>query len=123
MHGLSPQQIAETISSFLVPYYLALAAMNGIAAFLMWQRFEPKTYFQAHLPGFSFRFTNALLWIIVAFGYVVLASMSAGASMSMMPKMPEAFRAFVNESTGPVVYSVGTTAVLVVLFIFRQWFV
>jgi hypothetical protein len=123
MHGLSPQQIAETISSFLVPYYLALAAMNGIAAFLMWQRWEPKAYFQASMPGFTFKFTNALLWTIVAIGYMVLASMSAGASMSMMPKMPEAFRVFVNESTGPVVYSVGTTIVLVILFIFRAWFV
>src|SRR6476620_6409404 len=123
MHGLSPQQIAETISSFLVPYYLALAAMNGIAAFFMWQRWEPRTYFQVPTSRFTFKFTNALIWTIVALGYVVLASMSAGASMSMMPKMPEAFRSFVNESTGPVIYSVGTTIVLVVLFIFRAWFV
>src|SRR6478752_2401338 len=74
MHGLSPQQIAAMVSSFLVPYYVALAAM------------------------------------------------SAGASMSMIPKMPLAFREFVNANTGPVVYSVGTTAVLIVLFIFRSWF-
>src|SRR5882672_8645088 len=99
MHGLSPQQIAEMVSSFLVPYYLALAAMNGIAAFLMWQRFGPKTYFKT--PIFSI--TNALIWMIVALGYVVLASMTAGASESMMPRMPEAFRNFVNEHTGPVV--------------------
>ena len=77
MHGLSPQQIAETISSFLVPYYWALAAMNGIAAFLMWQRFEPVTYVQVRFPGFTFRFTNALLWTIVALVYVVLALMWA----------------------------------------------
>src|SRR5689334_1796849 len=117
MHGLSPQQIAETISSFLVPYYLALAAMNGIAAFLMWQKWEPRTYFQVPMPGFTFKFNNALLWTIVALAYVVLASMSAGASMGMMPKMPVAFREFVNESTGPVIYSVGTTILLVILFI------
>ena len=60
MHGLSPQQFAETVSSFLVPFYLALAAMNGIAAFLMWQKFEPMTYFRVRLPGFTFRITNAL---------------------------------------------------------------
>jgi hypothetical protein len=123
MHGLSPQQIAETISSFLVPYYLALAAMNGIAAFFMWQRWEPRTYLQVPTSRFTFKLTNALIWTIVALAYVVLASMSAGASMSMMPKMPEAFRSFVNESTGPVIYSVGTTIVLVVLFVFRAWFV
>jgi hypothetical protein len=37
--------------------------------------------------------------------------------------MPEAFRTFVNEHTGPVIYSVGTTLVLVVLYLFRTWFV
>ncbi len=123
MHGLSPQQIAEMVSSFLVPYYLALAAMNGIAAYLMWQKFEPKTYFRLRLPGFDFSFTNALLWTIVALAYVVLASMAAGANLSMMPRMPLAFREFVNAHTGPVIYSVGTTTVLVILFLFRSWFV
>src|SRR3954463_16785948 len=96
MHGLSPQQIAEMVSSFLVPYYLALATMNGIAALLMWQKYGPRTFFEWRLPSFTFRFTDALLWTLVALGYVVLASMAAGASMSMIPKMPMAFREFVN---------------------------
>ncbi len=107
-------------ASFLTPYYLVLAAMNGIAALLMWQRFKPKAYFQVPLGAFTFRFTNALLWTIVAIGYVVLAAMCGA---SMMPKMPMAFREFVNEHTGPVVYSVGTTTVLLILFLFRSWFV
>jgi Cytochrome b(C-terminal)/b6/petD len=123
MEGLSPQQMAAMVSSFLTPFYLVLAAMNGIAALLMWKRFKPKTYFELPLGAFTFRFTNALLWTIVAIGYVVLASMSAGASMSMMPRMPMAFREFVNEHTGPVVYSVGTSTMLLVLFLFRSWFV
>ena len=123
MHGLSPQQIAEMVSSFLVPYYVALAAMNGIAAVLMWQKFGSKTLLSVPLPGFTFRLTNSLLWTIVAIGYMVLASMSVGAPLSMIPKMPLAFREYVNANTGPVIYSLGTTAVLVVLFIFRSWFV
>src|SRR6476619_6058175 len=123
MHGLSPQQIAEMVSSFLVPYYVALAAMNGIAALLMWQKFGSKTLFEMRLPGFTFRLTDALVWTIVALGYMVLASMSAGASMSMIPKMPLAFREYVNAHTGPVIYSVGTTTVLLILFFFRSWFV
>src|SRR6187200_3231361 len=123
MHGLSPQQIAEMVSSFLVPYYVALAAMNGIAALLMWQKFGAKPLFQMRFPGFTFRLTDALLWTLVALGYMVLASMSAGASMSMIPKMPLAFREYVNANTGPVIYSVGTTVVLFVLYWFRAWFV
>jgi hypothetical protein len=123
MHGVSPQQFAESVSAFLVPYYLALAAMNGIAAYYMWQKAEPVTFFRARLPGLVVPFTNALLWTIVAIGYVILASLAAGANLSSMPQFPQAFRDFVNESTGPVIYSVGTTLVLVVLFLLRSWFV
>lgn len=123
MHGLSPQQIAETVSSFLVPYYWALAAMNGMAALLMWQKFKPQVYFERQIGAINFRFTNALLWTLVALGYVVLASMSAGANMSMMPKMPLAFREFVNSHTGPVIYTCGTTILLFILFACRSWFV
>jgi hypothetical protein len=122
MH-VSPQQFAEMVSSFLVPYYLALAVMNGIAAYYMWQHREPRTYFRARLPGLTFSFTDALLWTIVAIAFVVLASLSAGAHLSSMPQVPHAFREFVNARTGPVVYSVGTTIVLFILYIFRAWFV
>jgi Cytochrome b(C-terminal)/b6/petD len=118
MHGLS-QQFAETVSSFLVPYYLMLALMNAVAAYYLWQKTELVTYFRIG-PA---RFTNALLWCIVSIFYVLLASMAAGANISSMPRMPEAFRTFVNEHTGPVIYSVGTTAVLAILYFLRAWFV
>jgi len=121
MHGFSPQQFAESVSSFLVPFYVALAAMNGIAAYLMWQKFKPVTYF--HVPFTKIPITNALVWTIVSLGYMVLASMAAGANLAMIPKMPQAFRDAVNESTGPVIYTLGTTALLVILFAFRSWFV
>ena len=51
-----------------MPYYLVLAAMNGIAAYYMWQKAEPVTFFRARLPGVVVSFTNALLWTIVAIG-------------------------------------------------------
>jgi hypothetical protein len=123
MHGISPQQFAESASAFLVPFYWALAAMNGIAALLMWQKFGPVTYFRLRLPGVSINVTNALVWSLVAFGFVVLAAMSSGGNYGMMPKMPQSFRDVVNEHTGPVIYTVGTTTVLIILFLFRSWFV
>lgn len=123
MHGISPQQFAESVSAFLVPFYLALAAMNGIAAFYMWQKAEPATLFRVRLPGRSFSFTNALLWTIVAVAFVLLASLCAGANLSTMPQMSHGFRELVNQGTGPVIYTVGTTVLLVVLYVFRCWFV
>src|SRR4029078_2770939 len=121
MHGISPQQFAESVSSFLVPFYIALAAMNGIAALLMWRKFGPVTYFRT--PGIRFPVTNALVWTIVALAFAVLSAMAAGRNLAMMPKMPESFREFVNSQTGPVIYTLGTTTLLIILFLFRSWFV
>jgi hypothetical protein len=123
MHGISPQQFAETVSAFLVPFYFLLAAMNGIAAYYMWQKAEPVTYFRARLPGFTISFTNALLWTIVAVAYVFLASMCAGANLSFMPQMPMWSRELIDLGARPEIYSLGTTAVLIVLYVFRAWFV
>jgi hypothetical protein len=122
MHGISPQ-FAESVSAFLVPFYVALAAMNGVAAYLMWQKFKPVTYFRIPLGGFTVSVTSALVWTIVALGYMVLASLAAGGNLAMMPKMPLVFRQMVNANTGPVIYTVGTTALLVILYVFRAWFV
>jgi hypothetical protein len=123
MHGISPQQFAESVAAFLVPFYIALAVMNGVAALYLWQKTEPVTYFGMHFGGTRASFTNALLWALVACVYVILAAFCAGANLEFMPRMPEFFKQLVNSSTGPVVYSVGTTVVLLVLFLGRNWFV
>src|SRR5215475_3359274 len=123
MHGLSPQQFAETVSAFLVPFYLALATMNGIAAYYLWQKMEPVTYFKVKLGSVQVSVTNALIWAIVACVFVILAAMCAGANLELMPRMPLAFRTTVNELTGPVIYTLGTMVLLVVLFLFRSFFV
>jgi hypothetical protein len=123
MHGISPQQFAETVSAFLVPFYIALALMNGVAALYLWKKTAPVSYFSVNLGSVRPAFTNALLWALVACVYVILAAFCAGANLDFMPRMPIAFRELVNQSTGPVIYSLGTTATLVVLYVFRSWFV
>ncbi len=95
--------------------------MNGVFAYYLWQKTENRPLFR--LPGFRLGFTPALLWTIVSVLFVLLASLAAPGNLESMPKMPVAFREFVNASTGPVIYSVGTTIALVVLYVFRAWFV
>lgn len=142
MHGLSPQQFAETVASFLVPYYLVLAAMNGIAAYYMWQHRGPRTFFQRRVFGFTFSITDALVWTVVAIGYVFLASLAAGSNLSSMPQIPMSWREFINNpSTAtqdfllrtfgvkvplpplPALYTLGTVTALAILYWFRAWFV
>ncbi|HEY4235326.1 MAG TPA: hypothetical protein VGM76_17980 [Lacipirellulaceae bacterium] len=123
MHGISPQQFAETVSAFLVPFYIALAVMNGIAAYYLWQKTQPVTYFRLNLGSMQPAVTNAFVWAFVACLFVILAAMCAGANLQLMPRMPMAFRTTVNEHTGPVIYTLGTTTLLVVLFMFRSFFV
>jgi hypothetical protein len=123
MHGVSPQQFAESVASFLVPYYLALASMNGIFAYYLWQKSENRPFFSIPMGAVAFRFTPALLWTIVSIVFVLLASLAAGKNLDSMPQVPMWFRDLVNAGSKATIYSLGTTAVLVVLYLFRGFFV
>jgi hypothetical protein len=123
MHGISPQQFAESVSAFLVPFYIGLAVMNGVAALYLWQRTEPVTYFGFHIGGNRATFTNSLLWALLACVYVILAAFAASASLALIPQMPVAFKNLINQSTGPVVYSVGSTLLLIALYVTRAFWV
>ena len=124
MHGLSEIQFQDLVSSFLGPYYIALALMNGLAALYLWRSNQTKEWFGYSLSGSGKRasFTNVFMWLLVALGFAVLAAI-AGSGNTAMVSLPAWFREAVNQSTGPVVYSVGTTIVLVILFLFRKLFV
>jgi len=108
MHFLSPQIFSDTAASFLGPYYIILAVINGVAAFYLWR---------------IGRGREALFWLIVSSFFVVLAPLAGSANAAWMPSVPESVQAFVNRHTGPVVYSVGTTLLLVIFFLGRRFFV
>lgn len=123
MHGLSEAQFQNMVASFLGPYYIALAIMNGLAALYLWRSNQVKTWASFPLPGGkALAITNALIWLVVALVFAVLAGIAGSGSTSLV-SLPESFRDVINQSTGPVIYSVGTTVVLVILFIFRAFFV
>ena len=118
-HGLTDPQFYEKVSSFLGPFYIALAIMNGLAALYLWRSGNMKTWFKL---GKSIEVSNAIVWLAVAMGFAILGAV-AGGGMASSLSLPESFREAVNKSTGPVIYSVGTTITLVLLFIFRSFFV
>jgi hypothetical protein len=97
------------VAGFLGGYYTVLAIMNGVAALLMWRR-QSRTGWAA-------------VWSAYAGGMMILASLALSGSASMVPVLPQAIRDLVNDLSGPVLYTLGTTAVLVLLFVFRKFFV
>lgn len=99
----------DKISGFLGAFYLTLAVMNGVAALYWWR--------QKNDPA------RALLWAIVGMFFVIMAPLAMSGHPEWMPGIPEAIRNGVNDMTGPVVYTVGTTVVLLVMYWFRRFFV
>jgi len=124
-HGLTDAQFFEKVSSFLGPYYIALAILNGLAALYLWRSGQLTTWFKLPIPfaGKSVPFTNALGWLLLGSLFVGLAAPATSGNGAFMPSMPESVREFVDQSTGPVVYSLSTTVALAVLFVFRRFFV
>ena len=110
MHFLNEQQFFNAVAQFLGPYYIMLALMNAVAALYLWRR------------GRS-QITNVLVLLGLFFVYFILAALAGSANPAWMPSVPMSFRQLINEHTGPVIYSVGTTTMLVVLFVFRRFFV
>jgi hypothetical protein len=105
MHG-SAADYVRTVSGFLGGYYLAIATMNAVYAYILWQ--------------WKNRSGSAVFWAVVS---VVLTGVSAVTWGGDPPGLPHSVKETVNWLTGPVVYSVGTTVVLLVLFWFRKFFV
>ncbi|HZZ30021.1 MAG TPA: hypothetical protein VFE46_18640 [Pirellulales bacterium] len=99
----------DRISGFLGGYYLVLAMMNGVMALLLWKR--------------KGAIGAALFWVAVAVAFVILSPLAASANEAMMPQFPQFVRDTVDKLTSPTVYSLGTSGLLIVFFIFRKFFV
>ncbi len=102
-------EFLEDISGFLGSYYLTLGIMNALAALYLWKQ--------------RGKGALALLWLVVGMVYVILSPLAMSGSAAAVPQLPEGLRNFIDANTGPVIYSVGTTAILVILYLFRAFFV
>jgi hypothetical protein len=108
-HGYDPKHWQD-VATFLGIYYVALSATNGGAALYLWK--------------YLARTRDALVWLAVAFVFAIAAAFAFGGSPF---ELPEGFIHTANQwltgNPGAIVYTVGTTAALVVLFVFRKFFV
>ena len=99
----------KDVAGFLGGYYTCIAIMNGVAALIFWRR--------KNQPGW------AVTWAVVASVMMVLASLALSGSATLVPSLPLSVRMLVNKLSGPVLYTLGTTALFTVLFVFRKFFV
>ena len=104
MHG-NEQEFLASVSPGLGLYYLVLAVTNGVAALYLWISLGKNR--------------NALVWLIVGMFFTLLSAISYGGAA---PAMPDAVKRFIDANTGPVIYSAGTLALLLVVFLARRFF-
>jgi len=125
-------EFLDRISGFLGGYYVVLAVMNAVMALFLWQK-----------KGDTRR---ALVWVAVAALFVILSPLAASGHPTMMPGLPQwmidsvnwtlgrvqpswaadwpkSILGIINWGGGATFYSVGTTLLLVILFVFRRFFV
>jgi hypothetical protein len=99
----------KDVAGFLGGYYTLIAVMNGVAALILWRR--------KNQPGW------AITWAVVAGLMMILAGLALSGSATLVPSLPLSVRKLVNSLSGPVFYTLGTTALFTVLFVFRKFFV
>src|SRR5919106_834110 len=102
MHGAS-EHFIEGIAPFLCGYYLVLSLMNAVAALYLWLRLDKSR--------------DAIIWLAASMVFVLLAALAGGGQPPEMPRViKDALNAALTGNRGAVVYSVGTTAALIVAF-------
>jgi hypothetical protein len=99
----------KDVAGFLGGYYAFIAAMNGVAALILWRKKGETGW--------------AIVWTVFAGLMMVLASLALSGSAQWVPALPAAARATVNSLSGPVLYTLGTFALLTALYVFRKFFV
>ncbi len=123
MHGHEPYDVfLHKIAGFLGSYYLLLALMNGVMAFLLWQRPNQRTLVK--LPG-GLGVTDAFVWLLVALAFLLIAPLAYSGDPNIVGfiTVPAAARAWINWAMSPTVYIVGTFVLLLFLFLLRRIFV
>lgn len=123
MHAhVDPAEFVASIRHFLGGYYLFIAILNGLAALYLWRSGQQKTWFKVG----GFEVTNVLVWLLVAVLFTVIApiALSGDPSSVKLISLPEGIRQFIDQKLlNPVSYTVGSGVILLVIFLFRDFFV
>lgn len=108
-------------AGFLVGYYLALAALNGLAAMHVWRRGSATVVCRWG----RWRVTTVPLWLLAAGLFAWMAATARGGDAASLARisLPAGCQEFLNVALQPSWYLLGTGAALGLLFVARRFFV
>ena len=118
MHGPTPL-FYESISGFLGTYYLFIAAMNGLVAYLEWMSGRATTLFSVG----PLKITTAIVWLLFALFVLMLSPIAYSGDPLLMGwiSIPMAVRKFINVLMNPTTYTVGAILILGLLYVTRRY--
>ncbi len=111
------------ISGFLGSYFLLVALMNGVAAFLMWNSGKDRRFWT--MPILNIPFSGAGIWLGLSFLCLLMAAVGFSGNPWWMGwvTLPQFIRGAVDYAMGPTVYSVGSFVLFLAAFFLRRYLV
>lgn len=122
MHDhLDITEFYQDMAGFLVGYYLALAALNALAAMHVWRRGSATVVCRWG----RWRVTTVPLWLLAAGLFAWMAATARGGDAASLARisLPAGCQEFLNVALQPSWYLLGTGAALGLLFVARRFFV
>ncbi len=120
MHGQPDPLFFMRISGFLGTFYLVIALMNAYVAWADWQSGRAKTFFKlGKIPV-----TSSVLWLAYALVVLILSPLAYSGDPNWMQfiTLPMPLREAINAAMNPTAYTLGSIAILVLLFWQRKFF-
>lgn len=121
MHGHVPYSVfLQQIASFLGSYYIFLSLMNGVAAYLLWQR--PNQRSLTTVPGVNFPVTPAFVWLLVSLAFLLIAPLAYSGDPQVMQyiSVPAVLRTTINRLMNPTMYTLGSIVLVGIAFALRR---
>jgi hypothetical protein len=122
MHGhVDINEFYEDIAGFLAGYYLALAVMNALAVVHLWTSGKATVWCRLG----KLRVTTIPLCVLLAALCAVMAAVAWRGDPASIARlsMPESVKGLINVLVRPTWYTLGSFAILLVLFLGRRFFV
>ena len=125
MHGQSLDVFLSQISGFLGSYYVFLALMNGVAAYLLWVRAGHASRPLFRVPVVDFPITAAFVWLLVSLGFLLMAPLAYSGAPDIMAwiSVPKVLRDGINRAMNPTIYTLGSLILVGVAFALRRFLV